>query len=207
MERILVIGANGQIGSELVDALGEQHGAENVIATDIAPRSRYGAARYLPLDTLDRAGLASLIAGEAITQVYQLAAMLSVTGEQEPLKAWNLNMNGLLNVLDIARERERDGKPLRVFWPSSIAAFGPHTPAHATPQLTVTASASRPASGCANTISASSASTCAASATPASSATSRRRAAAPPIMRSRCSTRRGAASAIPAIWPPTPRCP
>ena len=105
MERILVIGANGQIGSELVDALGAQFGAENVIAADI-------------------------------TQVYQLAALLSVTGEQAPLRAWTLNMNGLLNILELARERNAAGTPLRIFWPSSIAAFGPHTPAIDTPQLT-----------------------------------------------------------------------
>jgi nucleoside-diphosphate-sugar epimerase len=137
MERILVIGANGQIGSELVDALAAQHGADNVVATDIGPRSMYGALHYRTLDTLDRQRLAALIDEHAITQVYQLAAMLSVTGEQAPLKAWSLNINGLLNVLDIARERKDAGKPLRVFWPSSIAAFGPHTPANDTPQLTV----------------------------------------------------------------------
>ncbi len=137
MERILVIGANGQIGSELVGALGEQHGADHVIATDIGPRSQYGAPHYRTLDTLDRSRLAQLIADERITQVYQLAAMLSVTGEQAPLKAWDLNINGLLNVLDIARQRKEGGNPMRVFWPSSIAAFGPHTPANDTPQLTV----------------------------------------------------------------------
>jgi nucleoside-diphosphate-sugar epimerase len=137
MERILVIGANGQIGSELADALAAQHGADNVIATDIGPRSLYGVAHYQMLDTLDRQRLAELIDSREITQIYQLAAMLSVTGEQAPLKAWTLNMNGLLNVLEIARERRQEGKPVRVFWPSSIAAFGPHTPPDDTPQLTV----------------------------------------------------------------------
>jgi nucleoside-diphosphate-sugar epimerase len=137
MERILIIGANGQIGSELVEALTARHGGGNVFATDIGPRSMYGAACYQTLDTLDRSRLADLIGEHDIMQVYQLAAMLSVTGEQAPLKAWTLNINGLLNVLDIARERKEQGKPLRVFWPSSIAAFGPHTPATDTPQLTV----------------------------------------------------------------------
>jgi nucleoside-diphosphate-sugar epimerase len=137
MERILVIGANGQIGSELVEALTEIHGEENVIAGDIGARSLAGAQRYETLDVLDSTRLAQVIDSNGITQVYQLAALLSVTGEQAPLRAWTLNMNGLLNILEIARERTAAGKPLRVFWPSSIAAFGPHTPAVETPQLTV----------------------------------------------------------------------
>lgn len=137
MECILVIGANGQIGSELVDALSEKHGADNVIAADIGPRSLYGASCYETLDVLDDRRLAELVDRHGVTQVYQLAALLSVTGEQAPLKAWTLNMNGLLNVLELARERVQAGKPLKVFWPSSIAAFGPHTPAVDTPQLAV----------------------------------------------------------------------
>lgn len=137
MEKILVIGANGQIGSELVDALTAQHGTENVIAADISPSSLYGAACYERLDVLDSQRLAQVVDSYAVTQVYQLAALLSVTGEQAPLKAWTLNMNGLLNILELARERAQAGKPLRVFWPSSIAAFGPHTPAIDTPQLAV----------------------------------------------------------------------
>ena len=137
MERILVIGANGQIGSELVQALGEKHGADNVIAADIGPRSLFGARSYETLDVLDEKRLAELVDRHDVTQLYQLAALLSVTGEQAPLKAWTLNMNGLLNVLELARERGQAGKPLQVFWPSSIAAFGPHTPAIDTPQLAV----------------------------------------------------------------------
>ncbi len=137
MERILVIGANGQIGSELTEALADIHGAENVIAADIGPRSLAGAERYETLDVLDNARLRQCIDGHGITQVFHLAALLSVTGEQAPLRAWTLNMNGLLNILEIARERTAAGQPLRVFWPSSIAAFGPHTPAVDTPQLTV----------------------------------------------------------------------
>ena len=137
MQRILIIGANGQIGSELVGALARQHGAQNVIASDIGATNVYGAERYLQLDVLDKAGLARLIAAENITQVYQLAALLSATGEQAPLKAWTLNMDGLLNILEVARERGDAGTPLRVFWPSSIAAFGPNTPAVNTPQYTV----------------------------------------------------------------------
>ena len=134
MERILVIGANGQIGSELVEALARRH---EVIAADIGGDNLHGAPRYLQLDVLDRDRIARLVADESITQVYQLAALLSATGEKLPLKAWHLNMEGLLNILEIARERQEADKPLRVFWPSSIAAFGPHTQADATPQHTV----------------------------------------------------------------------
>jgi len=137
MERILIIGANGQIGSELVTALAQQHGAANVIAADIGADNLYGAARYVRLDVLDKDAVAGLIAREDVTQVYQLAALLSATGEKAPLKAWTLNMDGLLNILEIARERGEAGKPLKVFWPSSIAAFGPNTPSEATPQYTV----------------------------------------------------------------------
>ncbi len=134
MERILVIGANGQIGSELVEALARRH---DVIAADIGAGNVHKAARYLPLDVLDRTRIARLVADEGITQIYQLAALLSATGEKLPLKAWHLNMDGLLNILEVARERNEAGKPLRVFWPSSIAAFGPHTPNQATPQHAV----------------------------------------------------------------------
>ncbi|HEX8601491.1 MAG TPA: NAD-dependent epimerase/dehydratase family protein [Pseudoduganella sp.] len=137
MERILVIGANGQIGSELVEALSFKHGADNVFASDISPKNLYGAAQYQVLNVLDDEALAQLISSQDITQVYQLAAMLSATGEQAPLKAWKLNMDGLLNILEIARERTEAGKPLKVFWPSSIAAFGPNTPQDATPQMAV----------------------------------------------------------------------
>ena len=137
MERILIIGANGQIGSELVSALAEQHGAANVLATDIGANNVYGAARYAQLDVLDKERLMSLVEEEGVTQVYQLAALLSATGEQAPLKAWTLNMDGLLNILEVARERLQAGKPLKVFWPSSIAAFGPNTPSENTPQYTV----------------------------------------------------------------------
>jgi nucleoside-diphosphate-sugar epimerase len=137
MERILIIGANGQIGSELVAALADKHGADNVIASDIGTENRFGAKRYTTVDVLDKAGVAQLIADEDITQVYQLAALLSATGEKAPLKAWTLNMDGLLNILEIARERGEAGKPLKIFWPSSIAAFGPNTPAQDTPQYTI----------------------------------------------------------------------
>lgn len=135
-KRILVIGANGQIGCELVEALGKEYGLTNVIASDIGAASLYGVARYEQLDVLDASRLAQLVALNDITDVYQLAALLSVTGEQAPLKAWTLNMDGLLNILELARLRKEAGKPLQIFWPSSIAAFGPNTQQRNTPQLT-----------------------------------------------------------------------
>ncbi|MET3106518.1 nucleoside-diphosphate-sugar epimerase [Oxalobacteraceae bacterium GrIS 2.11] len=135
-KRILIIGANGQIGCELLDALALEHGTDNVIASDIAPASLYGATHYEQLDVLDTNRLANVVAQYDITDVYQLAALLSVTGEQAPLKAWTLNMDGLLNILELARLRNAAGKPLQVFWPSSIAAFGPNTPPVNTPQMT-----------------------------------------------------------------------
>src|SRR5574343_465337 len=137
MERILVIGANGQIGSELVDALAAKHGVDNVIAADITPNSLYGAKHYEVVDVLNAERLAEIHDKYEITQVYQLAALLSATGEKAPLKAWTLNMDGLLNILELARVRGEAGKPLKVFWPSSIAAFGPNTQAVDTPQYTV----------------------------------------------------------------------
>ncbi|GAB3625425.1 NAD-dependent epimerase [Pandoraea terrae] len=133
MERILIIGANGQIGSELVDALAVRFGAEYVVATDIAPGPSGHPVHYETLDVLDAARLSALVQRHGITQIFHLAALLSATGEARPMQAWTLNMNGLLNVLELARERPG----LRVFWPSSIAAFGPHTPAIETPQLAI----------------------------------------------------------------------
>lgn len=137
MERILIIGANGQIGSELVDALAQQHGVDNVIAADISPSSLYGAKHYEVIDVLNAERLAQVVDQYQVTQVYQLAALLSATGEKAPLKAWTLNMDGLINILELARINGEAGKPLKVFWPSSIAAFGPNTPAQNTAQYTV----------------------------------------------------------------------
>lgn len=134
--RILIIGANGQIGTELAEALIERHGADAVIASDIAPVSplaaRLPGLRYERLDALDKPALERTIERHDVGQVYLLAAALSARGEQHPDWAWQLNMASLLNVLELARERR-----LRVFWPSSIAAFGPTTPKQATPQTTV----------------------------------------------------------------------
>ena len=136
VKRILVIGANGQIGCELVEALSKEYGAQNVFAADLAASSRCGAAHYLQLDVLDADRLAGVVAQHGITDVCQLAALLSVSAEQTPLKAWTLNMDGLLHVLELARLRNAAGTPLQVFWPSSIASFGPHSPVVNAPQMT-----------------------------------------------------------------------
>lgn len=131
--RILIVGANGQIGSELADWLAGRHGAEAVITSDLAPRGRDPRLRHEQLDITDRGALAAVVDKHRVTQIYHLAAALSAAGEKAPQWAWQLNMAGLLNVLEVARAARLE----RVFWPSSIAAFGPTTPADATPQKTV----------------------------------------------------------------------
>lgn len=132
---ILIIGATGQIGTELTLALRAKHGNETVIASDIRMTDDpvFQSGPFEILNVLDRAQLESVIARHNIRQVYQLAALLSATSEKYPEKAWDLNMNGLFHILEIARS----GKLDRVFWPSSIAAFGPNTPPDHTPQFTI----------------------------------------------------------------------
>lgn len=132
-ERILIIGANGQIGSELAEALAVTHGAQNVVTADISLSGRVVGHPYYFLDVTDKKLLTRIVKELGITQIYHLAAVLSATGERDPLFAWQLNMAGLLNVLEVART-EKVG---RVFWPSSIAAFGPTTPREYSPQDTV----------------------------------------------------------------------
>jgi nucleoside-diphosphate-sugar epimerase len=131
-DSILVIGACGQIGSELVPELRRAHGAFRVVAADRLPphNGPLKAGPYEQLDVLDKQALGALIERYDINQVYHLAATLSASGEQNPRRAWDLNMQGLLNVLELAREKKLD----RVFWPSSIAVFGPHPPNHGCPQ-------------------------------------------------------------------------
>ena len=131
--RILIVGANGQIGTELAALLAERHGNDAVITSDIAPEGKLPQLRHERLDITDAAALADIVRKHRITQIYQLAAALSATGEGKPMWAWDLNMKGLLNVLELARTE----KLHKVFWPSSIAAFGPTTPQDATPQRTV----------------------------------------------------------------------
>ncbi len=131
--KVLIVGANGQIGSELSLALAQRHGNAQVVTADLAPVGRHPQLRHEMLDATARGDLAEVVERHGITQVYLLAAALSATGEQAPLWAWNLNTSSLLNVLELARQ----GGIERVFWPSSIAAFGPSTPRVDTPQRTV----------------------------------------------------------------------
>ncbi len=132
IERILVIGASGQIGSELVPALRGKYGDENVVASDLhCPANRTGLC--VPLDICDRAALDRALQDNRIDTVINLAAILSATGEKIPQKCWDVNVNGLINVLEAARDLQLT----RVLCPSSIAVFGPDTPRQNTPQETV----------------------------------------------------------------------
>jgi nucleoside-diphosphate-sugar epimerase len=135
MENILIIGAAGQIGSELTLALRKIHGNNRVFATDIkdAPPDIKDGGPYQLMDVMDDKRLIHFVIRHKITQIYHLAAVLSGNAEKLPLQAWHINMNSLMNVLEIAKLVE-DVK--RVFWPSSIAVFGPSTPREQTPQLT-----------------------------------------------------------------------
>jgi len=122
----LVTGAAGQLGTELTQKLCERYGPEAVMATDINPEAarQFSYCRFAVLDVLDRQKLRQCIQEEKITQVYHLAATLSATAEQKPLFAWKLNMDSLLILLELGREFKLD----KIFWPSSIAVFGPHSP-------------------------------------------------------------------------------
>jgi nucleoside-diphosphate-sugar epimerase len=131
MPKILIIGANGQLGSELATALASKYGASQIVTSDISPAISSGLKHEI-LDATNAEALRRVVTANNVTQVYHLAAALSATGEKKPLWAWNLNMSSLLNVLELARELK-----LRVFWPSSIAVFGATTPAEHTPQKTI----------------------------------------------------------------------
>jgi len=135
MEKILVIGSSGQIGSELVLALRKIYGNNNVFATDIKqpPQEIRESGPFQILDVLDYNNLLHFVVRFKITQIYNLAAVLSGNAEKIPLQAWDINMKALMNTLEVARQS--DAKKL--FWPSSIAVFGPTTPRYNTPQLTV----------------------------------------------------------------------
>ena len=134
-EKILVIGCSGQIGSELTLELRRIYGNANVIATDIrpAPPEVAGTGPFEILDVLDASKLQLILEHEKITQVYHLAAILSGNAEKRPLASWDINMRSLMNVLELAREL----KLHKIFWPSSIAVFGPTTPRMDTPQYTI----------------------------------------------------------------------
>jgi len=125
-DKILVIGASGQIGVELTMALRNIYGNNNVIASDLREENDLlkGTGPYVSLDVMNKEMLHVQVIRQNITQIYLLAAILSATGEKNPNLAWHLNMQGLLNVLDIAREEKLE----KVYWPSSIAVFGPTSP-------------------------------------------------------------------------------
>jgi nucleoside-diphosphate-sugar epimerase len=134
-EKILVIGASGQIGVELTLALRKIYGNANVVASDLREENELlkGSGPYVSLDVMNKEMLHVQVIRQNITQIYLLAAILSATGEKNPNLAWHLNMQGLLNVLDIAREE----KLQKVYWPSSIAVFGPTSPRQNCPQQTI----------------------------------------------------------------------
>ena len=136
MDRILVIGAAGQIGSDLTLELRRKFGDANVYATDIrqAPDDIVEGGPFYILNVTDKESLTQFIKRFEITQIYHLAAMLSGNAEKQPLKAWEINMDSLIYVLNLAK----DGLIKKVFWPSSIAVFGNSTPKVNTPQITIT---------------------------------------------------------------------
>lgn len=134
-DKVLILGACGQIGVELTLALRALHGANNVIASDIREEHFLlkGTGPYLVINVMDAPTILETIRREKITQIYLLAALLSATGEKNPKMAWDINMNSLLQILDLGvQENIR-----KIYWPSSIAVFGPTTPNINTPQQTV----------------------------------------------------------------------
>lgn len=133
--KILIIGACGQIGSELTQRLREIYGLDNVIASDIRKGTQevFETGPFEIVDALNYDQVAAVIEKYQVDEVYLMAALLSATAEKNPAFGWELNMNSLFHVLNLAK----DGKIKKVFWPSSIAVFGPTTPKHNTPQYTV----------------------------------------------------------------------
>src|SRR5665647_1550210 len=134
-EKILVIGASGQIGVELTLALRKIYGNTNVVASDLREENELlkGTGPYVSLDVMNKEMLHVQVIRQNITQIYLLAAILSATGEKNPNLAWSLNMQSLLNVLDIAKDEQIQ----KVYWPSSIAVFGPTSPKKNCPQQTI----------------------------------------------------------------------
>src|SRR5688572_18401264 len=134
MKKILVIGSSGQIGTELVIELRKRYGNDSVIASDVqSPKAELSNGPFETLDILDKNRLVEVISKHQVKEVYLLAALLSATAEKNPAFAWKLNMDGLFHVLDLAKDKVID----KVFWPSSIAVFGPTTPRVNTPQFTI----------------------------------------------------------------------
>lgn len=135
MERILITGAGGQLGMELTCELIARYGAESIVATDINPEmaKQMTACHFQTLDVMDTGALDRVLKTERITQIYHLAAILSATGEKKPVMAWQINMESLLNVLEGARKYKLN----KLYWPSSIAVYGPNSPKKNTPQYAV----------------------------------------------------------------------
>lgn len=135
MKKILVIGAAGQIGTDLTLELRKRFGRDNVVASDIklASDDIMQQGPFVKLDAMDSKQLQSIIDDYGITEIYHLAAILSGNAEKNPKWAWDLNMNSLFNVLDVSRSKGIS----KIFWPSSMGAFGPTTPEWDTPQVTV----------------------------------------------------------------------
>lgn len=133
-EKVLVIGACGQLGLELTMGLRDIYGVDQVIASDISPITPgLKGMPFEKLDATDAVALEGLVTTHGITQIYHLAAILSAKGEANPIWAWNINMQALLNVLEAARKHRLN----KVYWPSSIAVFGEETPKEGTPQQTI----------------------------------------------------------------------
>jgi nucleoside-diphosphate-sugar epimerase len=132
-EKILVIGSSGQIGTELVQNLRNIYGIDNVIASDVKVTDQAKEGPFEVIDVMNAQGLLEIVKRHNISQIYLLAALLSATAEKMPKFGWDLNMQGLFNVLDLAKEKHIE----KVYWPSSIAVFGPNTPKTNTPQYTI----------------------------------------------------------------------
>lgn len=132
-DTILILGSGGQIGTELITSLRKHYGNDHVIASDIK-EGNDSEGPYEMINVLDKDRIFEVVKKHQVTQVYLLAAMLSATAEKFPEKGWQLNMESLFHVLDLAKEKHIS----QVYWPSSIAAFGPTTPKENTPQHTIT---------------------------------------------------------------------
>lgn len=132
-EKVLIIGAGGQIGIELLEQLNLIYGSSNVVAADLNNNPAFSNNAFEKLDVLDKQALFDVVKKHGIKQIYLLAALLSATAEKNPMLGWQLNMEGLFNVLNLAKEKIIS----KVYWPSSIAVFGPNTPKQNTPQFTI----------------------------------------------------------------------